>query len=117
MQLVLAHGMPTPFGDPPWTSEVVDAMLADAEAVVDRAMSHLVIPPHLSVRRVGQADSARPPAQPAGRERRVRRAGTRESLAVPAGCRGRRHGTDLRWRSPVRSSLCRRTRRRRRVSR
>ena len=52
VQLVLAHGMPTPFGDPPWTSEVVDAMLADAEAVVDRAMSHLVISPHLSVRKV-----------------------------------------------------------------
>lgn len=54
LQLVIAHGVPIPYGDPPWTSEVVDAMVAGAEAVIDRAMSHLIIPPHLSVRRVGE---------------------------------------------------------------
>ena len=51
-ELVIAHAAPTPYGNPPWNSEVVDAMVVDAEAVVDEAMSHIVIPPHLSVRRV-----------------------------------------------------------------
>ena len=36
LQLVIAHGVPIPYGDPPWTSEVVDAMVAGAEAVIDR---------------------------------------------------------------------------------
>jgi nucleotide-binding universal stress UspA family protein len=48
---VIAHAAPTTHGNP-WNSEMVDAMVTDAEAVVDEAMSHLVIPPHLSVRRV-----------------------------------------------------------------
>lgn len=52
LQLVIAHGAPTPYGNPPWNSEVVDAMVADAETVVDQVMSHLVIPPHLLVRTV-----------------------------------------------------------------
>ena len=51
LELVIAHAAPTPHGNP-WNSEMVDVMVTDAEAIVDEAMSHLVIPPHLSVRRV-----------------------------------------------------------------
>ena len=52
LQVVVAHGASIPYGDPQLLSGVVDAIVAEAEAVVARAMSHLTIPPGLAVRTV-----------------------------------------------------------------
>ena len=52
LQVVVAHGAFIPYGDPQLLSGVVDAIVAEAEAVVARAMSHLTIPPGLAVRTV-----------------------------------------------------------------
>ena len=45
LQVVVAHGSSIPYGDPQLLSGVVDAIVAEAEAVVARAMSHLTIGP------------------------------------------------------------------------
>ena len=50
--VVLAHGIPLPYGDAPTTADMVDQIVADAEALVDGLMSQLVIPPGLTVQAV-----------------------------------------------------------------
>ena len=50
--VVLAHGIPLPYGDAPMTADMVDQIVADAEALVDGLMSQLVIPPGLTVQAV-----------------------------------------------------------------
>jgi nucleotide-binding universal stress UspA family protein len=50
--VVLAHGIPLLYGDAPMTADMVDQIVADAQALVDGLMSQLVIPPSLTVQAV-----------------------------------------------------------------
>ena len=50
--LVLAHGIPIPYGDSPMTGDMIDQMVAGATALVDDLMSQLAIPASLTVQTV-----------------------------------------------------------------
>ena len=50
--LVLAHGIPIPYGDSPVTGDMIDQMMSGAEPLVAELKSNLVIPPSLTVQTV-----------------------------------------------------------------
>lgn len=50
--VVLAHGIPLLYGDAPTTADMIDQIVADAEALVADLMSQVVIPPGLTVQAV-----------------------------------------------------------------
>ena len=50
--LVVAHGIPIPYGDSPMTGDMIDQMMAGAEELMHDLMSQLVIPSRLTVHEV-----------------------------------------------------------------